>query len=254
MLTTSSIESVCKQLRIVNDIVLLQRALAYRANLALRQGRMATAVSWAQGFDPYPLAAVSRFFEPRQTLAKVLIAQGTPDSLEQAGSLLVRLQAFYLQIHSTRCLIEVLTLQALLHDTQGDEPAALKVLSRAVHLAQSGGFIRLFVDLGPGVTGLLNRLDLDAEGQRYVGKILAACQSDGEAKAGMALDHPLTKRELEILKLLALNLSNKQISDRLCISPSTVKRHTENIYHKLAVPDRHKAVVKATQLAIVRSN
>ena len=249
-----TIESVCKQLRRINDIVLLQRALAYQADLALRQGRMATAVSWAQGFDPDPLAAVSRFFEPRQTLAKVLIAQGTPDSLVQAGSLLARLQAFYLQIHNTRCLIEVLTLQALLHDAQGDEPAALKVLSRAVHLAQSGGLIRLFVDLGPGVTGLLNRLDLDAEGQRYVGTILAACQSDGEAKAGTALDHPLTKRELEILTLLANELSNKQISDRLCISPSTVKRHTENIYHKLAVPDRHKAVVKATQLAIIRSN
>jgi LuxR family maltose regulon positive regulatory protein len=84
-------------------------------------------------------------------------------------------------------------LQALLHDAQGDEPAALRALSRAVHLAQPGGFIRLFVDLGPGLARLLNRLDLDAEALRYVGQILAAIQGDEQTAADTALDHPLTK-------------------------------------------------------------
>lgn len=47
---------------------------------------------------------------------------------------------------------------------------------------------------------------------------------------------------------------HNQISDRLCISPATVKRHTEDIYHKLGVPDRRKAVAKAMGLAIIRSS
>jgi DNA-binding NarL/FixJ family response regulator len=105
-------------------------------------------------------------------------------------------------------------------------------------------------DLGLAV--LLNRLDLDAEGQRYVGRILNTFPGDEQTKAGAALDHSLTKREIEILELLANALTNKQISNQLCISSSTVKRHTENIYQKLAVPDRHKAVTKATELSIIR--
>ena len=183
---------------------------------------------------------------------KVLIAQHSAESLEQAESLLTRLEMFYGEIHNTRFLIEVLALQALLRDTQGDE-AVLPVLGRAVQLAQSSGFIRLFVDLGPGLVKLLNRLDLDAEGKRYVGRILDAYRSDGKAQTDEALEHPLTKRELEILGLLANELSNKQIADQLFIAPATVKRHSENIYHKLDVPGRHQAVAKAKGLAIIHT-
>jgi ATP/maltotriose-dependent transcriptional regulator MalT len=55
---------------------------------------------------------------------------------------------------------------------------------------------------------------------------------------------------LEILELLAKELSNKQIAEQLFIAPATVKRHTENIYQKLDVPGRHQAVGKAQELAI----
>ena len=62
-----------------------------------------------------------------------------------------------------------------------------------------------------------------------------------------------TKRELQILELMAKELSNKQIADQLFIAPATVKRHTENIYHKLDVPGRHQAVAKAKGLAIIHT-
>ena len=108
----------------------------------------------------------------------------------QADSLLTRLEAVLAGIHNIRFLIEMLALQALFHDAQGDEPAAREVLGRAVALAQPGGFIRLFVDLGPGLARLLNRLDLDAEGLRYVGRILAAFRGDGQTQGGETPDHP----------------------------------------------------------------
>jgi LuxR family maltose regulon positive regulatory protein len=232
---------------------LLQKAHAYQADLALRQGHMDTAVNWALGFDPEPLVAIQHFYEPRITLAKVLIAQGTADSLAQAGRLLARLQAFYSQIHSTRCLIQVLALQALLNAAKGDDPTAGDALARAVSLGLPGGSIRLFVDLGHGLVKLLNRLDLDEAGRRYVERILDAYRADGKSEADEALEHPLTKRELEILGLLAKELSNKQIADQLYIAPATVKRHTENIYQKLDVPGRHQAVAKAKGLAIINT-
>ena len=72
-------------------------------------------------------------------------------------------------------------------------------------------------------------------------------------EADDALDHPLMNRAVEILKPLSNELSNKQISDRLRISPAIVKRHAENVYHKLGVRDRRKAVARATVLASIGS-
>jgi LuxR family maltose regulon positive regulatory protein len=208
---------------------------------------------WARDFDPEPFDADYRFFEPRLTLARTLIAEGKKASLESAAVLLQRLDAFYAGIHNTRFLIEVLALQALVCDAQGEESTARELLTRSVRLAQPGGFIRLFVDLGPALARLLAGLDLETSEMRYVAQILSAFSGDGRAQTVEALDHSLSKREVEILGLLADELSNKQISDQLSISAATVKRHTENIYRKLGVHGRRKAVAKAQGLSLIHA-
>ena len=71
--------------------------------------------------------------------------------------------------------------------------------------------------------------------------------------AHQPLPEPLSQRELEILNLLAQNLSNKEVADRLFISTGTVKQHTHNIYGKLAVGNRRDAVAKARNLALLSS-
>jgi ATP/maltotriose-dependent transcriptional regulator MalT len=111
-----TVESVCEHLLSTQNMGLLQRAQAYQADLALRQGHMAEAVNWAQQFDPEPFQAMYRFYEPRMTLARVLIAQGSAASRKQADSLLTRLETFVAGTHSIRFLIEVFALQALLHN------------------------------------------------------------------------------------------------------------------------------------------
>ena len=65
------------------------------------------------------------------------------------------------------------------------------------------------------------------------------------------LIEPLTDRELEVLILLGQRMSNKEIAQTLYISHLTVKRHTSNIYQKLAVTNRREAIIKAAQLGIV---
>lgn len=163
--------------------------------------------------------------------------------------------------------MDMLALQALLSNTQSDETAALKKLEQAILLAEPGGFIRLFVDLGPKMAHLLRQLHSQGVAPNYIEQILAAFASgqrmidEGrrvETQSSLSvlrpsspLIDPLTDRELEVMALLAQRLSNKEIAAELIISPATVRTYTYNIYQKLNVNSRRQAVSKATELGIL---
>jgi DNA-binding NarL/FixJ family response regulator len=57
----------------------------------------------------------------------------------------------------------------------------------------------------------------------------------------------LTFRQIEVLRLISIGLTNKEIADRLCVSVPTVKNHIHNVLQKLKVKDRSKAVEYARQ-------
>ena len=61
----------------------------------------------------------------------------------------------------------------------------------------------------------------------------------------------LSGRELDALKLIAENMSNQEIADKLFISLNTVKTHAKNIFLKLEVDSRIQAVPKAKELGII---
>jgi DNA-binding NarL/FixJ family response regulator len=64
----------------------------------------------------------------------------------------------------------------------------------------------------------------------------------------------LTKREREILALVAEGLSNREIADRLVLSPETVKSHVAAILEKLNVSDRTQAAIYAVRNGLVESS
>ena len=70
------------------------------------------------------------------------------------------------------------------------------------------------------------------------------------APAGAPVD-PLTERELEVLRLIALGLSNREIGERLVLALSTVKGHNRNIFDKLQVQRRTEAVARARELKLL---
>ncbi|MGA9379046.1 MAG: response regulator transcription factor [Phormidium sp.] len=64
-------------------------------------------------------------------------------------------------------------------------------------------------------------------------------------------EHPLTKRELEILRLIVQGDSNSDIAQKLCLTIGTVKTHLRNIFNKLNVNDRTQAAVIALRAGLV---
>jgi LuxR family maltose regulon positive regulatory protein len=259
-------ESVVNHALEIHNISLLQTAEAFQAELAIRQGDIAGVTHWAKTFDPEPFFTAYRFYVPQITFAKWFMAQDTTDSRRQAAKLLSRLHDFFTSTHNSRIQIDVLAMQALLHDARGDEPAAMSALERAITLAEPGGLIRPFLDLGPKMFDLLNRLAKQNISVKYVGQILTAFRKERTGPGRTSpddvadmppysmnspLDESLTNRELEILALLAQRMRNKEIAEKLFISPDTVKRHTINLYSKLNVHNRREAAKKATALGIL---
>jgi LuxR family maltose regulon positive regulatory protein len=66
-----------------------------------------------------------------------------------------------------------------------------------------------------------------------------------------SLVEPLSQRELEILRLIAQGLSNRQICERLFLALDTVKGHNRRIYDKLQVKRRTEAVARARELGLL---
>ncbi len=68
-----------------------------------------------------------------------------------------------------------------------------------------------------------------------------------------SLVNPLTDRELEVVRLLAMRLTNTEIGEELFISPITVKNHIANITDKLGVSGRRAAVERAGELGLLKA-
>ncbi|HEX2577063.1 MAG TPA: response regulator transcription factor [Aquihabitans sp.] len=65
-------------------------------------------------------------------------------------------------------------------------------------------------------------------------------------------DRIVTKREVEVLQLIADGCSTPEVAEQLYISQKTVKNHLASIYHKLDARDRTQAVLQAVRMGIVR--
>jgi LuxR family maltose regulon positive regulatory protein len=124
-------------------------------------------------------------------------------------------------------------------------------------MAEPEGYIRIFLDVGEPVRELLAAYLRSAAPRHnlYAQKVLDAfsplrgADSPGTQQGGLI--EPLSGRELEVLQLMALGKTNKEIAGQLIISPGTVKAHTARIYRKLDVSNRTEAVACARQLGIL---
>jgi LuxR family maltose regulon positive regulatory protein len=235
------------------------------------QGRLGEALGWAreQGLSVENELSYLREFD-HITLARVLLACYQSDradgSIAGVVGLLERLLKAAEEGGRKGSVIEILVLQAIAYHAQGDLPAALLPLQRALALAEPEGYVRIFLDEGPGMMQLLREASAREIMPDYTDKLLAAFEAeqkrsadesplpDWQSQSSLALQpliEPLSQRELEVLRLFKTELSGPEIAHELVISVSTVRTHTKRIYSKLNVNNRQAAVKRATELDLI---
>jgi LuxR family maltose regulon positive regulatory protein len=191
-------------------------------------------------------------------LARVLIYCGNENSsikdIKDAHILLRKIIEKTKFAGFVRHQIEALILQALAFHTEGKQDQALSSLSEALELAEPEGYIRIFIDEGTQMQELLGQVEGTDRLMKYVRKLLIAFQTDeseGPKSSSQQLAEPLSKRELEVLRLLQSELTGPEMAQELVISLNTLRTHTKNIYAKLDVTNRRTAVRKAKELDLV---
>jgi LuxR family transcriptional regulator, maltose regulon positive regulatory protein len=157
--------------------------------------------------------------------------------------------------------LKVMVLQAVAHLAHGEKDKAVELLGGALALAEPGGFIRLFIDEGTPMAHLLSEAAALGIMPDYVGKLLAVFETEKPksedesslppAPPAQPLIEPLSRRELEVLQLIAQGLSNREIGERLFLALITVKGHNQKIFGKLQVQRRTEAVARARELGLL---
>ena len=226
---------------------------AFLAELDLRRGRHASALRWAQTADLDVERHRYMFYDLTPTLIGALLT--SPDDAVRGSELLEEALEAAVLHHHVPLTVSLLGLRALRLADVGEEAKALDALKSAVALSQQAGMVRRLADLGPALVPLLSRLDIAGEDLEHAGAIVGAIGSPSTSDARAVTPAvvvttidggpTLTGRELDVLRLLAHRLSNKEIARELFIAPATVKKRTVTLYDKLNVHGRHEAVAKA---------
>ena len=247
---------------------------AEEARIRLMQDDLAAASLWAERSGrrvkdetlPYPKESEYLL------LARIIIArnQQNPDdpSLQDVLALLDQLLQAAEMGSRMGSVIEILSLRALALYVLGDFGESREAISRALRLAGTEGFLRVFLDQGEVMHRLL--LDISAglgppQAKEYpldeIARVLAAFSGEKTVHGQMPeteayIQCPesaelFTKRELEVLQLIAEGASNQDIAARLVIASPTVKRHISNIFDKLGVGSRTQALAQAKKLGLL---
>ncbi len=232
------------------------RALQVRLALARRDVDEALRVAASL---PAAASASALFFTsvPAIPRAQALLASGGVRERQQAQEMLDALEAGAEGAHTLRPLVKILALQALALVADRRDGEAQAKLERAVALAEPMGLIRTFVDVGPALAPLLQRLRERDVAPAYLREVLAAFATEVRAapmgqlaKDGILIE-PLTERESEVLRLMEQRLSTKEMASQLCVAPGTAKRHVSNVMAKLGAHTRREAVQRAQAVGLL---
>ena len=225
-----------------------------RARVRIVQGQLDDARAWARQRGVTKEDPTSYLAEYDQlTFARLLIADG---AAHEALDLLGRVLAVAQTAGRGGSLIEARLVRALAHHANRDADAAAADLAAALSAGVPEGYCRLFLDEGRPMVELLGQVarvaaqDVRTHAEQLL--FAATAKPSGEpAVATPAAEEGLSERELEVLRLLATELSGPEIARQLFVSVNTLRTHTKHIFTKLDVNTRRAAVRRATDLDLL---
>jgi LuxR family transcriptional regulator, maltose regulon positive regulatory protein len=229
-----------------------------KVRLWLATGDLARAVDWARHFpqqqSPGPLQETDQL-----TVARIRMAEKNYREVQQILEALNQAPGIEKRVNRK---VKINLLMACALAGQNQMPQAFQLLETSLSMAEPEGLIRVFLDMGQPMQMLLAQWLAHAKAdplRDYAIHLLS--QFDAEPHGIMAaqenvspssnLVEPLSKRELEVLQLIAVGGTNQEIAQQLIVSRGTVKAHTASIYRKLDVANRTEAVARARQLGIL---
>lgn len=229
-----------------------------RICLWLTQGLNLEARRWAEERKLSLADEIGFVHDPEYILfAYILISEITPNfpNISDVLNLLNRLLEKAETSGRIDEVLEIYCLSALAHYSYGEIETALPVLSRALSIAESEGYIRVFVDYGSKMVQLLYEAVKQGIYPEYCSELLKSFpnenDTDNSDRVQSQLSDPLSERELEILRLVAEGLSNREIGERLFLALDTIKGHNRRIYAKLDVRRRTEAIARARDLGLL---
>jgi LuxR family maltose regulon positive regulatory protein len=245
------------ELRYEAELIPESRSVAGRkARWALDRGRLDEVGRWLgrTSIQPTPPADLAAAYD-QVTWAgyQVARAESGRAALADVETLLHRLCAWAEEAGRTRDVLHLLLLQARLAAVGGDERTARQLVTRALTAGEPEGFVHVFLGQGPGLAVWIRDAALRHPERTLARRLHAALEarSDAAHPGAVELPVPLTPREVDILRLVAAGLSNKEIARQCFISVATVKRHAANIYTKLDVSNRTRAAARADELGLL---
>ena len=232
---------------------------AAQVKLWLAQGDFQAANRWAATFDDKAFGSdgASRFIDElsQLTRARVFMVQ---NKLDNAIGLLSHLEETARSAGRMGRVIEILLLEALTMREIGDSERAILALTKCLTMAAPEGYVRVFLDEGQPMQRLLAQWLSETNSGPLRGYAIhllsqfdaephAVAASSGKVKSDGNLYEPLTKRELDVLTLLAAGFSNRQIAEKLILSLGTVKFYVHAVMEKLGVHSRTRAILIAKE-------
>jgi LuxR family maltose regulon positive regulatory protein len=191
------------------------------------------------------------------TYAKYLLQT---NSSEKAVILLNRLSSFAEKEKRHYSRIEILCLLSAAYWLNNNKDDSVAALEKAIELGMADGYIRVFLD-EPRIEKTLSRYINEHKGgtnkkRNYAQRLyrLMVNRPRPVIVPVISRKNPvgklLTKKEIQVLRLVAKGCSNLEIAEELGISENTVKYHNKNIYSKTNIRNRQSAVILAKEIGL----
>jgi len=183
---------------------------------------------------------------PLLLAARVMIERG---EFDDAATILDEIVPHAEDTQRVVALIETHIVRAIVEARRGRLDAAVTAMRRALTLAAPPRYLQFFVDEGPSIVPLVERAAAALPDRDFATRLLSSFDVAPPRRAPSP--DALSEREIEVLRLIASGASNQEAGRKLFIAPSTVKKHLENIYAKLAVGGRVEAIGRARELGLL---